>query len=82
MWQHMPMTTSHDIHDSIELQHQQMREARSHTARIRAALRDLPTDLAGEGWDSTNTEKRRIREDLQEIMGSAVHIADMLGIEL
>ena len=53
---------------------------RSHTNRIRTALRLLPKDIRERG-EGMNREED-IRDDLYEIMGSAAAIAELLDIEL
>jgi hypothetical protein len=61
-------------------------DLRSHTSRIRAALRDLPSDtdqyLKYRKTDPNTDWEDALIEDLQEIIGSATHIADALGVEL
>jgi hypothetical protein len=59
----------------------EVREVREHTARIRSALKVLPSWAREEGWDETS-EKDHLTDILQEIIGSATHIADLLGVEL
>jgi hypothetical protein len=64
----------------------QARQVASHTNRIRKALRDLPKDtsvlMVYPNSNAGALALDRTREDLQEIVGSAVAIAEHLGIEL
>ena len=72
------MKTPKEIEDARKAE---VREVREHTNRIRSALRDLPRVTREEGWN-LDSDKDNLREVLQEIVGSAVHIADLLGVEL
>jgi hypothetical protein len=60
---------------------QQHREVRAHTARVRAALKELPTLIRLEGWNA-DSDKRLLTMALQEIIGSASYIAEVLEVEL
>jgi hypothetical protein len=57
---------------------------RSHTSRIRSAVRDLPKMVMEKGYlvDRTEAEEQDLRDLLNEIMGSAACIAKLLEIEL
>lgn len=68
------MTTTPDDHRAKAL------AVRSHTNRIRSALRELPS-LSAERLAGMNREQD-IREVLQEILGSASAIAEYLEVEL
>lgn len=61
-----------------------IRDARSHTNRIRKALRELPAAIAAEGWnlDLAPDEKRRLHLALSEILGSASAIAEICDVEI
>lgn len=73
--------TDHEIAELDAEFKQEVRNVRAHTARIRSALGDLPKTAAAQGWN-ISSDKEDLRAVLQEIIGSATEIADILGVEL
>lgn len=72
-----------DAHNELEAEKQKMREVRAYTARIRKALKVLPLGIKlAPNLDPEDGRWDLVRGDLQEIIGSATAIADLLDIEL